>query len=328
MNTFGRIFKVTIYGSSHGLSLGVIIDGMPEGFKFNLDELKKEIKLRNPNIVGTTPRKEEDEPLIRSGIYNDYTTGDPINIEFINKNRINSYDFVLDTPRPGHGDFVRRVKFKGYNEYMGGGSTSGRMTLCLVVAGFFAKNYLKYKFDTNLIQVGTFTDISNKEKLEEYLNSIKEDSVGGIIESKISNIEIGLGEPFFDSVESVLSHLIFSIPGVKGIEFGIGFKGINLLGSSFNDVFITKEGKTKTNNNGGINSGITNGNELVVRVFLKPTSSILKPQTTYNFKTNKLEEIRIPGRHDKCFALRSNIIIENTIAIGLMDLYLLNKLHK
>ena len=328
MNSFGRLFRVSIYGESHGGGVGVIVDGMPAGIKFDIDELRADLSRRRAGGVGTTTRIEADEPHIISGIFNDYTTGAPIHVMFENTNtKSKDYSNLVTQPRPGHADYVANLKYKGYQDYRGGGHFSGRITLGLVVAGYFAKLILSNQTVTSkVLSIGDYKG----DNLDEYLAKISSegDSVGGVIELTVSNMEKCLGEPFFDSCESVISHLLFSVPAVKGVEFGIGFDGATLKGSEFNDEIIDESGKTRTNNNGGVNGGISNGNDLVVRVIVKPTPSIYKKQNTNSFSENKVTELQIHGRHDACIALRARVVLEAAVMIGLADLYLINKAYK
>lgn len=329
MNTFGTIFKVHIYGESHGLGIGVILDGVPAGIEVNLDDFLNDLSKRKAGKVGTTTRIESDIPKFISGVYNGFTTGAPINIFFENNNTNSKVysDFKIQ-PRPGHSDFVSNKKYNGFNDLRGGGHFSGRITLGLVVAGVIAKKILKkVSFLTEITKLGTLENKYFSEQLDNYLleTSKNGDSLGGIVSLAVKDVPIGLGEPFFESIESKISSIIFSVPGVKGIEFGAGFKGTEFLGSEFNDSFITKEGKTSTNNNGGINGGISNGNDITLNVAIKPTSSIFKTQETFNFETNKVEPLIINGRHDVAFILRVPIILESCVAIALADLYLQNK---
>lgn len=317
MNQFGTNFRISLYGESHGDEIGVIIDGVKPGIIYNEIELIREIEKRKPNSNFSTERKEKDYPIIKSGIFNNMTTGTPICISFKNEDKKSSdYFKTNDIFRPSHSDFVANKKYNGYNDYRGSGHFSGRLTLLLVAAGFFAKKMIPFEFESKILQIGKETN-----NFDEYLKQIKneEDSIGGIIEVRVKEMIVGLGEPFFDSTESVLSHLLFSIPGIKSVSFGNC--NVSLKGSEFNDSIISEDGKTKTNNNGGINGGITNGNDLIVKVFVKPTPSIKKEQTTFNFKNKEMDTLRIEGRHDECFALRLPIVVENTIAIGLADLF-------
>ena len=320
MNTFGNIFKVTIHGASHEKTVIVDIDGCPAGIAITENDFTADILKRKSGKVGTTQRKESDIPNILSGVTEGKSTGEKIFISFDNKDIVSKdYDKFSDIPRPGHADFTNKVKYKGQSDQRGGGQSSGRMTLPLVAAGVIAKKIISdVKFDTQLIEVNGSKDIES-----EVNKAIEEkDSVGGIIECRISNIPIGFGEPFFDSIESMLSHIMFSIPGIEGIEFGVGFESAKMKGSECNDVFVDTKGTTATNNAGGINGGISNGNEIVFRVAVKPTSSIGKTQRTFNFKTKEMTDLVIEGRHDVCFALRTPIIVENAAAVVLADLSL------
>ncbi|MGL4999935.1 MAG: chorismate synthase [Cetobacterium sp.] len=330
MNTFGSLFRVHIYGESHGSGIGVLIDGVPAGIKLCVNDFISDLSKRKSGKIGTTSRKEEDIPKLTSGVFNDFTTGAPINIFFENSNTDSKvYSDFKSHPRPGHADFSATKKFLGYNDIRGGGHFSGRLTLGLVAAGVIAKKILKnIDFETSIETIGLLNKNEFHSKLENYLIETGKsgDSLGGTISLKISNLPIGLGEPFFESVESILASMIFSIPGVKGVEFGAGFKGTELLGSQFNDVFIKETGETLSNNNGGINGGITNSNNLILKIAVKPTSSIFKSQNTFNFQENSILPLEINGRHDVAFVLRVPIVLENAVAIALADLYLKNKI--
>lgn len=329
MNSFGSLFRVHIYGESHGSGIGVLIDGVPSGIKLTLEDFTKDLSKRKSGKIGTTPRKEDDIPNIISGVFNDFTTGAPINIFFENKNTDSKvYTDFKSHPRPGHADFSATKKYSSFNDIRGGGHFSGRLTLALVAAGVIAKKILNdFIFSSEIESIGILNKLEFDKKLENYLleTAHSGDSLGGTISLTIKNVPIGLGEPFFNSVESVLSSIIFSIPGIKGVEFGAGFKGTEFLGSKFNDCFIDKSGKTSSNNNGGINGGITNGNDIFLKVAVKPTSSIFKPQETFNFKDKNIQSLKINGRHDVAFLLRVPIVLENAVAIALADLYLQNK---
>lgn len=322
MNSFGRIFRLSIYGESHSSVLGIIIDGCPAGIEIDKVELIRLISERKAGALGTTKRIESDEANFLTGVFNNRTTGSPINIMF-NNNNTNSkdYSFVKDTPRPGHADLVATQKYFSYNDYRGGGAFSGRLTLALVAAGAIAKSIISnIKIKASIISLHGQSDLDSA--VRDAVN--QNNSIGGIIECRAEGTPAGLGEPYFDSFESALSHLIFSIPGVIGIEFGAGFQGVNTMyGSEFNDRYIDSDGRTLTNNCGGINGGITNGNEIVFRVAVKPTSSILKEQNTYNISENKMDTLIVKGRHDTCFALRITPIIEAVTAIVLADFALL-----
>lgn len=320
MNTFGSIFRVSIFGESHGVCAGVLIDGVPAGIPLQLADFDADLSRRKSGNKGTTPRIEADLPKIMSGVYNNFTTGAPIAIVFENTNtRSHDYSFLLETPRPGHADFVAHNKFGGFEDFRGGGHFSGRLTLGLVAAGVIAKKMLgNVKVNAQLIEAGGMKNI------EEAINKAVEEknSIGGIVEIVATGMPIGIGEPFFGSVEAELAHMAFSIPAVKGIEFGSGFNAAKMKGSEHNDNFINHQGKTETNNAAGINGGITNGNDIVFRIAVKPTSSISLKQNTMNMKTGKLTELEVEGRHDTCIALRVPVVIENATAIVLADLLL------
>lgn len=325
MNSFGTIFKVTLYGESHQKAIGIVLDGMPAGIKVNHELIEEDLSKRKSQAIGTTKRVEKDEYQITSGVFNGFTTGSPIHVMIENLDtKSKDYENLVNHPRPGHADFVSSVKYKGFQDYRGGGRFSGRLTAPLVIAGSFAKMMLPYTFSYELKSVGKCTDMT---KLDQYIEEIvaNKDSVGGIIEVRVKGINPGLGEPFFGKVESLIGQMLFSIPAVKGVEFGTGFQGVHLLGSEFNDVIINSNGTTKTNHSGGINGGITNGNDLLIKVFMKPASSIGVPLETYHFKHQKIETLKIEGRHDSAIVRRAGIVLENAVAIVLADLYLLNK---
>lgn len=323
MDSIGRLFRITISGESHGPGIGIAIDGCPAGIPLSPEDFKEDLERRKPGAKGTTARREPDIPQLKSGILNGKTTGDQIRIFFENQDtRSSDYEKISDTPRPGHADFVANIKYKGQHDYRGGGQFSGRMTVAIVAAGAIAKKIIApAKAEAKLLEAGGSKDIENAVEA-----AIREgDSVGGIIECRVNGLPIGLGEPFFDSAESMISHMIFSIPAIKGIEFGAGFKCASMKGSECNDEIIDRQGRTATNNAGGINGGITNGNELVFRVAVKPTPSISKPQKTVDLKTGKQVELRIEGRHDACIALRVPVIIEAAAAIALADLLMIER---
>jgi len=323
MNTFGRIFKISIFGESHGKGVGVTIDGCPAGLAITEEDLLEDLSRRKAGARGTTPRIESDLPHILSGIFQGKTTGAPIIVLFKNKNtKSKDYSKLLDTPRPGHADFVAHKKYGTHNDYTGGGHFSGRITLGLVAAGSIAKKIIEgVKIEAKLTEIGGKTDFD--AAIEEAL--LQHDSIGGIVECRANNLPIGWGEPFFDSVESTIAHLVFSVPATKGVEFGSGFEAAKMKGSQHNDNIIDADGTTETNNAGGINGGITNGNEINFRVAIKPTSSISKSQRTMNIKEGKMEDLQIGGRHDACIALRVPVIIEAITAIALADLKLVHQ---
>jgi chorismate synthase len=320
MNAFGKIFRVSIFGESHGQIVGVLVDGMPSGVSLSEEDLLPDLSRRKSGAPGTTPRKEDDLPLIKSGVFNGLTTGAPILIQFENKNtRSRDYTELRKTPRPGHADYTAFKKFGGYEDYRGGGHFSGRLTAGLVAAGVLAKKIISpVKIDSNILEVGGSHDI--EEAIQKAIED--GDSIGGIIECIIKEIPGGIGEPFFDSFEAVLSHMVFSIPAIKGIEFGSGFSAAKMKGSEHNDNFISQDGDTETNYAGGINGGITNGNEVIFRVVVKPTSSTPKSQRTMNFVTNEMQELSVAGRHDTCIALRVPVVLEAAAAIVTADMLL------
>ena len=321
MNTFGNIFKISIFGESHGHGLGIVVDGCPSGIPLSEEDFLEDLQRRKSGGKGTTPRIEGDEPEILSGVFNGRTTGAPIAVLFRNQNtKSKDYSQLFDHPRPGHADFTARIKYGGYNDYTGGGHFSGRITLGLVAAGVIAKKVLApAKIEAKILEIGGTSDINKAIELAQETR----DSIGGSLECKISGLPVGLGEPFFGSVESVISSAVFSIPAVKGIEFGAGFKVAKMTGSFNNDCITNAEGKTESNNAGGINGGITNGNDIVFRIAVKPTPSISLPQETYNFKTGKVEQLVVTGRHDLCIALRVPPVLEAAAAVALADLSLI-----
>lgn len=329
MNHIGRLFQANIFGESHGKSVGVLLDGVPAGIPLQEEDFKQDLSRRKSGGLGTTPRIETDEILIESGVFCGTTTGGAILLRFLNSN-VNSKDYtnLLKHPRPSHADFVSGVKYHGYQDYRGGGSFSGRLTLGLVAAGVIAKKIIKdVKFHTEIVQLGKVKD---KDKFHKVLEEVvqKQDSVGGIVRIQVEHMPIGLGEPYFDSLESTISHLLFSVGGVKGVSFGIGFEGVALKGSEFNDGIVDEFGNTRTNHNGGINAGISNGNALIVNVFVKPTPSIGLPQETYNFETKQIEVLKIEGRHDAAIILRAQVVLEACVAIALADATLMDSAYK
>jgi len=326
MNSFGRIFRVSIFGESHGAGAGIVIDGCPPGIPVTDDDFEKDLARRRSGADGTTPRKESDIPEVISGFFNGRTTGAPVAIIFRNSDtRSSDYSKFRAMPRPGHADFTSNLKYKGYNDMRGSGHFSGRITVGLVAAGVIAKKIIKdTDISAELVEAGGSRDI--KKAVSEAASD--NDSVGGIIECRIRNMTQGLGEPFFDSFESVLAHIIFAVPGVRGLEFGSGFKAASMRGSEHNDNFISFNGKTETNNHAGINGGITNGNEIFFRLAMKPTSSIAKTQITFNMEKKEMGELKAEGRHDTSFALRIPPVIEAAAAIAAADLFLINRIYQ
>jgi chorismate synthase len=321
LNSFGRIFRVHIFGESHGESVGVVIDGCPAGMPLSVEDFEVDIERRKGGAKGTTPRKEDDLPIFKSGIFNNKTTGAPITILFENNNtRSTDYAKQRDVPRPGHADFVASKKFGGHEDYRGGGHFSGRLTVCLVAVGVIAKKILNnIKVKATITEVGGIPDV--EAGLQRAIEA--KDSVGGIVECSVTGLPLGIGEPFFDSVESLLSHAVFAIPAVRGIEFGTGFWSARMFGSEHNDAIENMEGKTITNHAGGVVGGITNGNDLVFRIAIKPTSSTPKEQQTLNWQTGQVEPFAVRGRHDLCIALRVPVVLEAVTAMVIADLLFL-----
>ncbi len=324
MNSFGRLFRINIFGESHGESVGVNIDGCPAGIPLPAEDFLPDLERRKGGIQkGTTPRKEDDLPIFKSGLFNGYTTGAPITILFENNNtRSGDYEKQRAVPRPGHADFVAHHKFGGFEDYRGGGSFSARLTVGLVAAGVIAKKILgEARVVSSILEIGGETDLD--KGLQKAIAA--KDSIGGIVECRVSGLPLGLGEPFWDSVESLLSHAAFAIPAVRGVEFGTGFAAARMFGSQHNDAIDDLQGHTRTNHAGGVVGGITNGNELVFRIAIKPTSSTPKDQQTLNWETGLQETFSVKGRHDLCVALRAPVILEAVTALVLADLLLLEQ---
>lgn len=326
MNSFGRKFRVTIFGESHGQNIGVVIDGCPAGICVCADDFSTMLSRRKAGLIGTTSRSETDTPRIVSGVFNNRATGAPIAIFFDNDD-VNStdYDGIKVHPRPSHADFVAAVRYLDYNDYRGGGHFSGRLTAGIVAAGVVAKIVVpEMIIESELVEIGGETD---KKRYDQVLKEAIEDgdSVGGVVECRIKGIGIGLGEPFWDSVESLISHAVFAIPGVKGIEFGVGFAAARMRASEHNDPIVTTGGEMLTNNAGGVYGGLTSGAEIVFRVAFKPTASIAKEQRSVNMQTGEVEPFSIRGRHDCCIAIRGAVVVECMAAIVLADLKLLSE---
>jgi len=342
MNTFGRLFRVNIFGESHGESVGVNIDGVPAGLSLPLADFLPDLERRKGGMQkGTTPRKEDDLPLFKSGLFNGVSTGSPITMLFENNNtRSGDYEKQRAVPRPGHADFVAHEKFGGFEDYRGGGPFSARLTVGLVAAGVIAKKMLaglgggddrvpgnRADGAVGANVVATILEIGGEQDLEKGLQKAidAKDSIGGIIECRVTGLPVGLGEPFWDSVESLVAHAIFAIPAVRGVEFGTGFAAARMFGSEHNDAIEDMQGHTRTNHAGGVVGGITNGNELVFRLAIKPTSSTPREQRTLNWETGQQEPFSVKGRHDLCVALRAPVIVEAVTAIVLADLLLLEQ---
>lgn len=351
---WGSKIKLSIFGESHGNAIGITIDGLPAGFSIDMDKIMMEMARRAPGKSSlSTPRKESDIPEILSGYFEGKTTGAPLCAIIRNSNtKSKDYSKLKDVMRPGHADYTGAVRYKGFNDYRGGGHFSGRITAPLVFAGAICKQILEVKgiiVSAHINSIGKIKDCSFLESdiSDELLNSFKEkelplintkledemrqeilsarssgDSIGGTIECAILGVSPGIGDPFFDSVESTLAHLMFSVPAVKGIEFGKGFDISKMRGSEANDEYYLENGniKTKTNNNGGILGGITNGMPIIFNVAIKPTASIFKEQNTVNIVTMEETTLYIEGRHDPCIVQRALPVIEAVAAIGITEL--------
>ncbi|MBR1706728.1 MAG: chorismate synthase [Bacteroidales bacterium] len=356
MNTFGNIFSVSIFGESHGPLAGVVIDGVEPGIALGVEDFTADIARRKSGVRGTTPRIEADVPQLVSGVYEGHTTGAPLTILFANGNtRSGDYSRLKAVPRPGHADFTADIKYDGFQDPRGGGHFSGRLTLPVVAAGVVAKKVLAetvaseteghvhFCAEARIVELGGVSretalkrssaacpDGRSQPDAELWAPELEAameegDSLGAVVECVVDGMPAGLGEPFWDSVESCIAHAVFAIPGVRGIEFGDGFRAARLKGSEHNDCFVPDVPRhglvtPATNHAGGVNGGITNGNPLVFRVAFKPTSSIRKAQRTYDFAAGTLTDLQVPGRHDTCFALRTPVIVEAMAAIVLADL--------
>ena len=349
-SSFNRNLKISLFGESHGEAIGVTLDGIAPGIKLDLDFINSELEKRKAKGSISTQRHEKDAFKIISGFYNGYTTGTPLTFIIENSDKDSSkYSGFDTTPRPSHADYSGTLKYFGYEDYRGGGHFSGRITAPIVIVGAVCKQILKSKgivISSHIKKLYNVLDddvkaieeleklndeyfpVLNASKKEEMLLKIEEarlncDSLGGIIETYVNGISGGIGEPFFDSVESMISSLVFSVPAVKGISFGKGFEFANMLGSNANDAFYYEDGlvKTKTNNNGGINGGITNGMPIIVNTVIKPTPSISKAQETVNLATQENTTLKVEGRHDPCIVHRARVVIESMIVIALVELH-------
>ena len=341
MNTIGRKFRVSIFGESHGELIGVVLDGVTEGLELSEQDLMEDILRRKSGAKGTTPRIEADQPMIVSGVFEGHTTGAPLTIVFKNTNTHSSdYSLFAAMPRPGHADLTAALKWEDCQDPRGGGHFSGRLTLPIVAAGVVAKKMLAdltmldetpcNEVSARIIELGGIALEGNQDGVSDQTvqaswqetidQTVKEgDSLGAVVECTVPAIDPGYGEPFWDSVESQIAHAIFAIPGVRAIEFGDGFEAARMKGSEHNDP-IGEDGRPLKNGAGGVNGGITNGAPIVFRVAFKPTASIRKAQTTYNFATGQMDTLEVPGRHDVCFALRAPVVVEAMTAIVLADL--------
>lgn len=356
-NNFGTNISMTIFGESHGPCIGITLDGLPAGFKINLERIKEDMEKRKAKGSISTQRHEDDEVEIVSGFFNGYTTGTALTILIQNKNtQSKDYSDIQYRLRPGHADFSAYEKYHGFQDYRGGGHFSGRLTAPIVAAGSICRQILETKniligshieqlyalhdapFSNNIDELKKQIQTLNKKEfatldeqvaqnMEQTILEAKneQDSIGGILESAIINLPAGIGEPFFDSIESILAHLLFSIPAVKGVSFGAGFQMASKKGSEANDAFIMNDTiQTKTNNNGGINGGISNGMPIIIHTCIKPTPSIYKAQETVDYKTKESQTLNIKGRHDPCILHRARIVVDSMIAFGILDLLMSN----
>lgn len=356
-NNFGTNISMTIFGESHGPCIGITLDGLPAGFKINLERIKEDMEKRKAKGSISTQRHEDDEVEIVSGFFNGYTTGTTLTILIQNKNtQSKDYSDIQYRLRPGHADFSAYEKYHGFQDYRGGGHFSGRLTAPIVAAGSICRQILGTKniligshieqlyalhdapFSNNIDELKKQIQTLNKKEfatldeqvaqnMEQAILEAKneQDSIGGILESAIINLPAGIGEPFFDSIESILAHLLFSIPAVKGVSFGAGFQMAAKKGSEANDAFIMNDTiQTKTNNNGGINGGISNGMPIIIHTCIKPTPSIYKAQETVDYKTKESQTLNIKGRHDPCILHRARIVVDSMIAFGILDLLMSN----
>lgn len=355
-NTFGNNMTVTLFGESHGPAIGAVIDGMPPGIKIDEEFIKKQMEKRKPKGKISTARTESDTVHIVSGVFEGYSCGTPICLFIQNKNQHSKdYSKTKMLARPAHADYSGDCKYLSYQDYRGGGHFSGRLTAPLVASGAICLDMLASKgiyvashiksikhiqddsFSSDTEQLKRQMDKMNHEyfaalndSINEEMNALIEDtfhnsdSVGGTIETAVLNMPAGVGEPYFDSVESVLSHALYSVGAVKGVQFGTGFSISEMYGSEANDPFRIKNGKiiTETNHNGGINGGITNGMPILITTAVKPTPSIYQEQKTIDFRRQTEEMIQIEGRHDPCIVHRARVVIDSVIAIGLVDLLL------
>jgi len=317
MNTFGRIFRVTLFGESHGPGIGVVVEGCPPGMPLAPSDFEADLARRRPGAPGTTARVEPDAVEILSGVFEGRTTGAPIALLVRNQD-VRSGDYPTDRPpRPGHADWPLRVKWSGFQDPRGGGTASGRLTVGLVLAGTLARRMLPgVSFAARLLEAGGRTDIE-AAVAEARADG---DSVGGLVECTVTGLPPGLGEPWFDAVESLLAHVLFAVPAVKGIEFGSGFQAARMRGSEHNDAFLGPDGRTDTHHAGGVLGGITSGDVLTFRVAVKPAASIARPQRTWDFQRGRMVTLEVQGRHDACIALRVPVVVEAAAAIVLADL--------
>lgn len=349
-NTFGNSVALTLFGESHGAAIGAVLDGMAPGIGVDEDFIRFQLDLRRPAGEISTARRERDPFVIESGVFEGKTTGTPICILIPNEDtKSGDYTQMKDTARPGHADYAAYQKYHGFEDYRGGGHFSGRITAALTAAGAIAILALRKKgifIGTHIKQIADIKD-RDFDKLEADLAVLAQkpfavldakasmqmvsaiaaakkqgDSVGGVLETAVTGLPAGVGEPWFDSVESVLAHALFSVPGVKGVEFGAGFSLAGMTGSQANDPFRMEGGKvvTATNQNGGINGGITNGMPVLFRCAVKPTPTIPQEQETVNFVKGENAILKAAGRHDPCIVHRARVVVDSVTALALCDL--------
>ena len=345
-NSIGESVILTLFGESHGSFVGAVLDGLSAGIKVDEEFLKSQLDKRRPSFASDTARKEDDEYQILSGVFNGYTTGSPITI-IIKNNNVDSGSYQKETPRPSHADYVSYVKYHGYNDYRGGGHFSGRVTAPIVALGSIAIKALEekgIKIATHILRCGEvkdkeFEDVKKEIDLvnskqvpfilplekdfERQIEKVKEnkDSIGGILQSAIYGLPVGLGEPWFSSLEGVIANAMFSIGGIKGIEFGDGFNFASGTGSSLNDEYRYENDELKilSNHNGGINGGISNGNPVIFNLAVKPTPSIASKQQSVNLETKENVDLEIKGRHDPAIIRRAAVVVSSLLSIVLLD---------
>lgn len=354
-NNFGTNISLTLFGESHGPCIGITLDGLPAGFKIDEERIASDMEKRKAKGKISTQRHEADGVQIVSGYFEGYTTGSALTILIQNGNtRSNDYKKTQNRLRPGHADYTAFEKYNGYQDYRGGGHFSGRLTACIVAAGSICRQILEANgvyIGSHLEQVYNVMDDSFSEEINELKNQIdlmnsvefavlnpeaatkmnavmeqaaqEGDSVGGILESAVIGLPTGIGEPFFDSIESILSHLLFAVPAIKGVSFGKGFGFASLKGSQANDAFVyTDKIETKTNNNAGINGGISNGMPIIIHSVVKPTPSIFKEQDSVDYQTKENVKLQIQGRHDPSIIHRARIVVDSMIAFGILDCWM------
>ncbi len=356
-STWGNQLKISIFGESHGNGIGAVIDGFPAGLACDFDFIERELERRAPGLsLLTTSRREADKPVILSGVYDGTTTGAPICIMIMNTDtRSRDYENLKTVPRPSHSDYTGQMRYRGCNDVRGGGHFSGRLTAPLVFAGALCKYYLRknhnVEIGSHLYRVGGVADLpfdpvntdrellkrlqqetlplldhEAEEKIRETVETARKelDSIGGVIECAVTGMSAGIGSPIFQNVESRIASILYSVPAVKGVEFGSGFALSGMRGSEANDCYVNDNGmiRTRTNHNGGVSGGITTGMPVIVRAAIKPTPSIGKEQKTVNLNTGAEEQLQIHGRHDPCIAMRAPVVVEAAVAVAVMDLYL------